>query len=183
MRYAGTEGWSIGTYLKRASSGGGGGGGSVTWSCPGSWGTTQASDGKYFLTAFGCWIDASGAAHGDSGDNCLPSCLSEAKSEGLCASGDTGKACEQRVTWFVADAGRFGCGARVKVTNPSNGKSVVAVALDYGPACWVERNVHEGVLDASGRVDRYLFGSDMGAADHAAVQVEVVSKSTPLGPQ
>lgn len=175
VRYAGTVGWSIGTYLKRP--------GAVAWSCNGSYGTTAASDGKYFLTAFGCWIDAAGNAHGDSGDNCIPGCLSEAKAEGLCHSGDTGKACEERVTWYTADAARFGCGARVKITNPANGKSVVAVALDYGPACWVERNVHQGVLDASGRVDRYLFGSDMGATDRAAVHVEVVAKSTPLGPQ
>jgi hypothetical protein len=183
--YAGTDGWSIGTYLKNGGSGGGGGGGggtTVKWSCGGSWGTTQASDGKYFLTAFGCWVDASGVSHGDPGDDCIPGCLSQAKAEGLCDSGDTGKACEERVTWYVADAGRFGCGARVKITNPANGKAVVGVALDYGPACWVERNVSEGVLDASGRIDRYLFGSDMGASDRAAVHVEVVPKSTPLGP-
>src|SRR5262249_47791879 len=104
VSYAGTTGWSIGTYLKNAGSSGG-----VKWSCGGTWGTSQASDGKYYLTAFGCWVDASGVAHGDAGDNCLPGCLSEAKAEGLCASGDTGKACEQRVTWYVADAGRFGC--------------------------------------------------------------------------
>lgn len=186
VRYSGTTGWSIGTYLKKAGSGPGPGpspgGGSVSWSCDGSWGKTQASDGRYYITAFGCWIDASGGAHGDPGDNCIPGCLSEAKAEGLCRSGDSGKSCEERVTWYVADAGRFGCGTRVKITNPSNGKSVVAAVLDYGPACWVERNVSEGVLDASGRIDRYLFGSDMGAPDRAAVHVEVVSKSTPLGP-
>ena len=187
VRYAGADGWSIGTYLKRSSSGSGSGSGSgpesVSWSCPGTWGTTQASDGRYFLTAFGCWVDASGVAHGDPGDDCIPGCLSQAKAQGLCASSDTGKACEERVTWYVADAGRFGCGARVKITNPASGKSVVGVALDYGPACWVERNVSEGVLDASGRIDRYLFGSDMGASDRAAVHVEAVDASTPLGPQ
>ena len=128
---------------------------STSWSCPGSYGTTKASNGDYYITAFGCWKDAAGVSHGDSGDNCIPSCLAQAKSAGLCMPGDTGKQCEERVTWYTADAARFGCLARVKVTNPANGKSVVAVALDFGPACGsVESRVQKAVLDASGRVDR-----------------------------
>jgi len=154
----------------------------TTWSCPGSYGTKKAENGDYYLTAFGCWVDAAGTAHGDSGDNCIPSCLAQAKAAGLCNTGDTGKQCEQRVTWYTADAARFGCLARVRITNPANGKSVVAVALDYGPSCSrVEDTVSKAVLDASGRVDRALFGADQGVSDRSLVHVVEVDPSTPLG--
>lgn len=156
---------------------------STTWSCPGSYGTTKARDGDYYVTAFGCWKDAQGASHGDGQDNCIPSCLAQAKSAGLCLPGDTGKQCEERVTWYTADAARFGCLARLKVTNPANGKSVIAVALDFGPSCTsVESKVQKAVLDASGRVDRQLFGSDQGVLDRSLVHVVEVASSTPLGP-
>jgi hypothetical protein len=154
----------------------------TTWSCPGSYGTKKAENGDYYLTAFGCWVDAAGTAHGDSGDNCIPSCLAQAKAAGLCNTGDTGKQCEQRVIWYTADAARFGCLARVRITNPANGKSVVAVALDYGPSCSrVEDTVSKAVLDASGRVDRALFGADQGVSDRSLVHVVEVDPSTPLG--
>lgn len=155
----------------------------TTWSCPGSYGTTKARDGDYYITAFGCWKDAAGVSHGDGQDNCIPSCLAKAKSAGLCLPGDTGKQCEERVTWYTADAARFGCLARLKVTNPKTGKSVIAVALDYGPSCpAVENKVSKAVLDASGRVDRQLFGSDQGVYDRALVHVVEVDAKTPLGP-
>jgi hypothetical protein len=153
------------------------------WTCTGSYGTAKASSGDYYVTAFGCWKDAAGVSHGDVGDNCIPTCLAQAKAAGLCLPGDTGKNCEERVTWFTADAARFGCLARLKVTNPANGKSVVAVALDFGPSCTsVEAKVKKEVLDASGRVDRFLFGSDQGVLDRSLVHVTEVAASTPLGP-
>ncbi len=155
----------------------------IPWSCTGSYGTTKVSDGDYYLTAFGCWTDAQGVTHGDSGDNCIPSCFAQAKAAGVCLPGETGKQCEERVTWFTADAARFGCLAKLEVTNPTNGKSVIAIALDFGPSCTaVEDKVKKGVLDASGRVDRQLFGADQGFQDHALVHVTEVPASTPLGP-
>jgi hypothetical protein len=168
-----STGWASGKYLRTAS---------TAFSCTGTWGTTQPSDKKYFITAFGCWVDSSGVRPGDSGDNCIPGCLSQLQKAGACSSGLTGKQCEEKLTWFTADAGRFGCGARVKITNPANGKSAVAIAIDYGPACWVERQQKTPLLDASGRVNRYLFGEDKGVSDRASVTVEVVSSTTPLGP-
>ena len=199
LDWGGVVGWSSGAYLVVVSTpkpppppsptppppGGGASSWSKPahdWTCGGSYGTSPTTSATYGLTAFGCWIDASGGAHGDSGDNCIPSCLSQAHASGLCDPGDSGKACEERVTWYVADGGRFGCLQRVRITNPANGKSVVAVALDYGPACWVERKVGHGVLDASGRVNRYLFGSDMGVSDGATVTVEPAAADAPLGP-
>lgn len=153
------------------------------WTCTGSYGTTKASSGDYYVTAFGCWKDAAGVSHGDAADNCVPTCLAQAKAAGLCLPGDTGKNCEERVTWFTADAARFGCLARLKITNPANGKSVIAVALDFGPSCTsVEAKVKKEVLDASGRVDRLLFGSDQGVLDRSLVHVTEVAASTPLGP-
>ena len=157
--------------------------GSAPWSCPATerWGTTPAADGRYALTAFGCWVDADGRAHGDRGDNCIPACLAEARRAGLCLPNESGPECERRVTWFTADAARFGCLARVKITEPRSGRAVVAVALDLGPACRVERSIAGPVLDASGRVNRALFGSDQGAVDRAMVEVELVDAATPLG--
>ncbi len=153
-----------------------------TLSCPGSYGTEKSTSGDYFITAFGCWADATGAIHTDPGDNCIPYCLAQARSSGLCLPGDTGPQCEERVTWYTADGARFGCLARLRVTNPATGKAVIAVALDYGPACSLERSSNFPVLDASGRVDRYLFGSDQGAIDRSLVHVVEVDPSTPLGP-
>ncbi len=56
------------------------------------------------------------------------------------------------------------------------------MALDYGPSCAVESSVSKAVLDASGRVDRYLYGSDQGAVDRSLVHVVEVDNGTPLGP-
>jgi len=150
--------------------------------CSGTYGTTPATDGDYYITSFGCWVDPQNQVHTDPGDNCIPSCLAKAKQAGLCMQNDTGPQCEERVNWFTADGARFGCLARLRVTNPANGKAVIAVALDYGPACSVERSVDEEILDASGAVDLYLFGGPRGATDRALVHVVEVDPSTPLGP-
>lgn len=152
------------------------------WACTGTAGTEKAQNGDYVVTAFGCWVDAAGGKHGDAGDNCVPGCLTDLRRLGLCAAADTGRACEEKLTWFVADAGRFGCGARVRVKNPANGKEVVAVAIDQGPACSIERTVQRAVLDASGRVNRELFGADRGVVDRSLVHVVEVDATTPLGP-
>jgi len=122
-------------------------------------------------------------AHGDPGDNCIPACLAQAKSSGLCQSGWSGKTCEQKVNWYVADSGRFGCLQRIRITNPVNGKAVVAAVLDAGPACWVEAKVKKEILDMSPPTAIYLFGtSSIGATEKKAVQVVEVDASTPLGP-
>ena len=152
------------------------------WSCNGSYGADRALDGNYDLTSFGCWTDASGTVHTDPGDNCIPSCLSQAQAAGLCDPAADGPTCEQSVNWYTADGARFGCLQRVRITNSANGMSVIAVALDFGPSCSVESMVSKAVLDASGRVDQYLFGGDQGVSDMAAVHVVEVDNSTPLGP-
>lgn len=152
------------------------------WSCTGSYGTTPVDDGDYYLTSFGCWTDSNGGVHTDPYDNCIPTCLDQARNAGLCAQGDSGPQCEEKIDWFTADGARFGCLARLRVTNPANGKSLIAVALDFGPACSGEQKVQHAVLDASGRVDQYLFGGDQGASDKALVHVVQVDDSYPLGP-
>ena len=154
-----------------------------TWSCTGAYSKTKAPDGDYYVTAFGCWKDAAGAIHTDAADNCIPTCLDKARTTGLCDPADDGPTCEERVTWYTADGGRFGCLAHLRITNPKTGKSVIAVALDYGPSCTVETRVSKAVLDASGRIDRYLFGADQGTSDKALVHVVEVDGATPLGPE
>jgi hypothetical protein len=154
----------------------------TNFSCSGSYGTTPVDDGNYYITSFGCYVDASGNVQTDPGDNCIPSCLSQAIAAGLCAAGSQGPDCEEAVNWYTADGARFGCLARLRITNPANGKTVVAVALDYGPACSVENSVSHAVLDTSGRIDDYLFGGAQGASDMSLVHVVQVDDSTPLGP-
>ena len=104
------------------------------FTCTGSYATTPVQNGDYYLTAFGCWVDANGGVQTDPQDNCIPSCLAQAKAKGLCLPGDTGPQCEERVDWYTADGARFGCLARLRVTNPKTGKSLIAVALDFGPS-------------------------------------------------
>jgi hypothetical protein len=154
----------------------------ATLDCTGSYGKTKAANGDYYITAFGCWLDAAGVEHTDPGDNCIPSCLAQAKAAGLCDPNGTGKDCEEKITWYTADAARFGCLARLRVTDPATGKAVIAVALDFGPSCTVESGVSKAVLDTSGRIDRYLFGADQGATDRTLVHAVEVDPSTPLGP-
>jgi hypothetical protein len=194
----GTVGWSYGKYLSLVKNGGGGsgggsgggggtaGGGSGSspgqpWSCNGTYGTTKVAGGDYYATSFGCWKDSNGVTHTDPGDNCIPGCLSQAKSDGVCA-GLSGMSCELKVNWYAADAGRFGCLTRLRVQNPKNGRCAVVMTLDYGPACWVEKNASHGIVDLSGRATDYLFGSGPGWGDKAAVIVTEVASSTPLGP-
>lgn len=152
-----------------------------TWSCSGSYGTAKAENGDYYTTAFGCWIDDNGNHQSDSGDNCIPSCIEEANADGLCA-GMSGKVCEETVKWYAADAARFGCLARLKLTNPKNNKSVVVVALDYGPSCTIEKTVSKHVMDLSNPTENYLFGGPTSASEKALVHVVEVDASTPLGP-
>jgi hypothetical protein len=154
----------------------------TTWSCTGVQGTVKAQDGDYYITSFGCWIDSSGVAHGDPGDNCSPGCLSAAKTAGLCQSSGTGKQCEEKVNYFTANNGRFPCLQRLRISNPKNGKQVIAVVLDGGPACWVEQKVSKAILDASTPVSMHLFGTAHGWSDKALVHVVEVDNSTPLGP-
>jgi hypothetical protein len=156
--------------------------GSWPWTCTGSYGKTISTDGDYYLTSFGCWVDGAGTVHTDPGDNCIPTCLDKAIAAGLCPAGSAGPDCEEAIDWYTADGARFGCLQRLRITNPANGKSVIAVALDYGPGCSVEASVSHAALDASGRVDQYLFGGDEGITDKALVHVVEVDDATPLGP-
>lgn len=154
----------------------------TNFSCPGSYGTVPVDDGNYYLTEFGCYVDANGTVHTDPDDNCIPSCLSQAIQAGLCPAGSQGPDCEEKIDWYTADGARFGCLARLRVTNPANGKAVIALALDFGPGCSGENKVNHAVLDASGMVDDYLFGGPEGSSDMATVHVVQVDDSYPLGP-
>jgi hypothetical protein len=154
----------------------------TNFSCTGSYGTVAVDDGNYYLTEFGCYVDANGHVQTDPDDNCIPSCLSQAIAAGLCPAGSSGPDCEEHINYYTADGARFGCLARLRVTNPANGKTLVAVALDFGPGCSGENNVSHAVLDASGPVDNYLFGGPEGSTDKAVVHVVQVDDATPLGP-
>ena len=159
-----------------------------SWSCSSTAGNKKSQSGSYYVTSFGCWIDSSGNHRGDPSDNCIPWCMSGAASQGrshiydpLCGS-MSGPDCERSLQWYTAGADRFGCGARVKVTNPKNGKSAVLAVIDRGPACWVENKVDHWVLDMSYPASYHLFNEPKAATEKGEVIVEQVSDSTPLGP-
>ena len=165
--------------------GGGGGGGSTCslptdgpWACGGLTGKSTNADGTYATTSFGCWVDEDGDPHGDAGDNCIPACSLSS----IGCSGMSGPQCERHHNWYVADADRFGCGSRLKVTNLDNGKSAILITIDRGPNCTIENSIDFWVLDMSYPASYYLFGGPTSAGERADVQVEVVDPTTPLGP-
>ena len=148
------------------------------WSCDDLTGTTTNPDRSYDTTSFGCWVDEDGVDHADPGDNCVPAC----DLDSIDCAGMTGPDCERALNWYSADSDRFGCGTRVRVTNPDDGTSAILAVIDRGLSCGIENNVDEWVLDMSYRASYYLFGGPTSATEHADVLVEVVDPSTPLGP-
>jgi hypothetical protein len=152
------------------------------WSCDGTTGTTKLESGDYVATSFGCSILEDGTAQSDPGDNCVPACLAALKQQGACSASMSGKQCEEHITWFAADRDRFGCGTKLRVTNPATGASAVVMVVDAGPACWVEQQAQTGVLDLSYRATEHLFGGPVGVSEKEMVHVEEVASTTPLGP-
>ena len=148
------------------------------WSCGSLTGSTTNASGGYFTTSFGCWVDANGTPHSDGGDNCIPACSLSS----IGCSGLTGPSCERMHNWYSADSDRFGCGNKIQVTNPDNGKSAVLIVIDRGPNCSIENLVDYWVLDMSYPASNYLFGGPTSATERADVQVVVVADSTPVGP-
>jgi hypothetical protein len=154
----------------------------TNFSCTGDYGTIPVNDGNYYISEFGCYV-ADGGVQTDPDDNCIPACLQQAQQAGLCDPNGTGPDCEEAINWYTADGARFGCLARLRVTNPSTGQSVIALALDYGPGCGGENDVDHAVLDSSGPVNDYLFGGPSGASERMVVHVVQVDDSYPLGPE
>jgi hypothetical protein len=100
----------------------------------------------------------------------------------VCSSDQSHADCQRAVNWYAVGGSSYGCGARLQVTEPSSGKSVVVMVLDDGPSCTVENDANFWVLDVSYPTIMYLFGSEEGWGDHARVNAVVVDASTPLGP-
>jgi len=126
-------------------------------------------------------MEEDGSIFEDPFDNCEFAC----GSQGLCPAGQAGPICEATLRWFAADADRYGCGGRIRVTNCENGASVVLATLDRGPNCnSVEMACDAPVLDMSHDAMVYLFdGGIFGGCDHEVVVVEPVDADTPLGPE
>jgi hypothetical protein len=150
--------------------------------CDGPGGNTSTEipgNGLFSTSWFGCYFDDDGSIVQDPGDNCEFAC----GSQGLCP-GQDGPTCEANLRWFAADADRYGCGGRIRVTNCENGHAVVLVTLDRGPNCSsVEMACDTPVLDMSHDAMDHLFeGAFYGGCEHQVVVVEVVEADTPLGP-
>jgi hypothetical protein len=141
--------------------------------------TTEIPSNRMYSTSwFGCYREEDGSIYQDPYDNCEFAC----GDQGLCG-GNPGPECEADLQWFAADADRYGCGGRIRVTNCDNGQSVVLVTLDRGPNCnSVEMECGAPVLDMSHDAMMHLFDGEHGGCDLAAVVVEEVDENTPLGP-
>jgi len=151
--------------------------------CDSSSGNTTSeipSNNIYSTSWFGCYRKTDGTIYKDPYDNCEFAC----GDRGLCASSLTGPECEAELKWFAADADRYGCGGRIRVTNCKNRKQVVLVTLDRGPNCkTVEKADGAPVLDMSQPAMVYLFdGKTYGGSDKQRVVVERVAGTTALGP-
>jgi hypothetical protein len=86
------------------------------------------------------------------------------------------------VSYYATSWVRWGCGGKLRVTNPANGACVVVEVMDAGPASWVEDYAGGPVLDASTQVCRDLFGSSScGWSDGRVIEVIEVPDSTPTG--
>src|SRR5580704_7055215 len=148
--------------------------------CSGLFNEHPSPSGEYYATDFGC---SSNPYFTDPGDACgSAACIDSAYNEGVCSSGQSNAQCQRAVNWYSVGGASYGCGARLQVTNPANGKSVVVMVLDNGPSCTVENDASYWVLDVSYPTIEYLFGSEEGWADHARIHADVVGSSTPLGP-
>jgi hypothetical protein len=148
--------------------------------CSGLYNKNPSPTGAYYATDFGC---SSNPYFTDPGDTCgSASCIQSAYDEGVCSSGQSNADCQRAVNWYSVGGASYGCGARLQVTNPANGKSVVVMVLDNGPSCTVENDANFWVLDVSYPTIQYLFGSEEGWGDHALIHADVVDSSTPLGP-
>ena len=148
---------------------------------PSGYTTTVIPKNRMYSTSwFGCYKKPDGTIYKDPTDNCLFAC----GSKGLCASGLSGPECEATLQWFAADADRYSCGGRVRVTNCVNKRQVVLVTLDRGPNCKTVEKVY-GVpsFDMSYPAMTYLFeGKTYGVSDKKRVIVESVGGTTALGP-
>ena len=148
--------------------------------CSGLYNKNPSPTGAYYATDFGC---SSNPYFTDPGDTCgSASCIQSGYDEGVCTSGMSKAECQRTVNWYSVGGSSYGCGTRLQVSNPSNGKSVVVMVLDDGPSCTVENDANFWVLDVSYPTIMYLFGSEEGWGDHARVDAVVVDSTTPLGP-
>ena len=154
----------------------------VPWKCDGKMGTTLPDDNQYYATSFGCWRHKDGTLRMDNQDGCNPGCYWQAVESGLCNSDMSGAVCEANIKYFTAGDTRWPCLTRLRVTDPNSGKSVIAVVLDGGPACWVENNVGKAVLDISVPVSLHLFGESTGWSEKILVDAYAVNSDIPLGP-
>jgi hypothetical protein len=154
----------------------------TTCSGPSGYTTTEIPPNRVYASSwFGCYRKADGTIYKDPTDNCLFAC----GNKGLCSSTATGPECEATLQWFAADADRYGCGARIRVTNCVNRRSVILVTLDRGPNCrTVEQAYAAPTLDMSHQAMVHLFeGATYGVSDKKRVLVEAVADTTPLGPE
>lgn len=155
----------------------------VPTTCDGPGGNTTTevpNNHKYSTSWFGCYFQSDGTIYMDPYDNCEFAC----GNMGLCPAGQSGPECEANLRWFAANADRYGCGGRIRVTDCESGRAVILATLDRGPNCnTVEKACNTPVLDMSHDAMEHLFaGSTYGGCDHQAVVVEQVADDAPLGP-
>ena len=86
-------------------------------------------------------------------------------------------------TWFyAANAQRFTCGQRVRITDEARTHCVIAQVADIGPNACVEEAGGRAIWDMSPLAAQELYGvSSVGWSEHRAVRGAPVDASNPLG--
>jgi hypothetical protein len=129
-------------------------------------------NGFYHATFFGC-----SGGHTDPGDACnngCPNLSSVNKTTGVVSlKGLHNRSYEDAIGYFSANSIQYGCGNKLKITNPYSGKAVIVVVIDGGPNCRVQG--HQYTLDMSWLAEHTISAGNL-------VKVEKVPKSSAIGP-
>lgn len=129
------------------------------------------ADGSYISTGFGCYT-------GEDPDHIdTPGCEAYCENPPGECDGLNKHDCMYKLKWFAANMDQYGCGTKLKVTNPANGKAAVVIVYDKGPNCSEVLKFGGLILDLS-----YPATSYLGVGNYEKVHAEIVDSSTKLGP-
>jgi hypothetical protein len=134
-----------------------------------------SSNGFYHSTFFGCSGGKKDPGDACDGGGCGGSSLDSInRTDGVVnLKGLSGPAYQDAIGYFSANKFQYGCGSRIKVTNPNTGQAVVVVVVDVGPNCRVQDR--EQTFDMSWLAQKAIGSPEI-------VKVEKMPDSTPIGP-
>jgi hypothetical protein len=86
------------------------------------------------------------------------------------------------VEYFVANMDQYGCGSKLKLTDPKTGKAANVVVIDRGPYCGVYHGHDMQINGAPMRIDISNAASNyLGSPDILKVE-KLLDNNAPIGP-